>query len=282
MMTFQEMFLRLEQFWAAQGCVIMQPYDIEKGAGTMNPATFFGALGPDPWRVAYAEPSRRPTDGRYGENPIRFYRYWQYQVLLKPSPDDVVDLYLQSLEHLGIDLKANDLRFVEDEWEAPTLGAWGRGWEVWLNGLEVTQFTYFQQMGGLECRPVSAEITYGLERLCAHLQGVDHLFELRWQGPLRYGDVYRREEYEHCRYSFEEASIPLVREMFDRFEEEAKRCLEAGLCFPAYDYVLKCSHCFNLLEARRAMSVSERAAYLLRVRELAGKCARVYLEGKVR
>ncbi|MBE3590136.1 MAG: glycine--tRNA ligase subunit alpha [Firmicutes bacterium] len=276
-MNFQEMILRLHRFWGDRGCVLAQPYDVEKGAGTMNPFTFFRSLGPEPWRVAYVEPSRRPADGRYGENPNRLYRHWQYQVVLKPSPDDVLDVYVDSLRALGIDPLEHDIRFVEDNWEAPTLGAWGLGWEVWLDGMEITQFTYFQQMGGQEVRPVAAEITYGLERLAAFIQGVDDIFQVEWVDGVTYGDVFRLEEYEHSKYSFEVADVPLLRSQFEASEREAGRALEAGLILPAYDHTLRCSHLFNLLEARGAISVTQRAEYIARVRELARRCAEAWL-----
>ncbi len=274
---FQDVILRLHRFWADQGCLITEPYDVEKGAGTMNPATFFRSLGPEPWRVAYVEPSRRPADGRYGENPNRLYQHWQYQVILKPSPDDVQEVYLRSLEALGLRPEEHDIRFVEDNWESPTLGAWGLGWEVWLDGMEITQFTYFQQMGGLEVRPVAAEITYGLERLTSYIQGVDNVFDLAWAPGVTYGEVYRRAEYEHSRYSFEVADAGMLARLFDIYEEEARRALAEGLVLPGFDYVLKCSHTFNLLEARGAISVTQRAAYIARVRELARQAALGYL-----
>ncbi|MBX5475737.1 MAG: glycine--tRNA ligase subunit alpha [Clostridia bacterium] len=276
-MNFQEMILRLHRFWGDHGCVLAQPYDVEKGAGTMNPFTFFRSLGPEPWRVAYVEPSRRPADGRYGENPNRLYRHWQYQVVLKPSPDDVLDLYVESLRALGIDAREHDIRFVEDNWEAPTLGAWGLGWEVWLDGMEITQFTYFQQMGGQEVRPVAAEITYGLERLAGFIQGVDDIFQVEWVDGVTYGDVFRLEEYEHSKYSFEVADISTLQSQFDAAERESGRALEAGLVLPAYDHALRCSHLFNLLEARGAISVTQRAEYIARVRELARRCAEAWL-----
>lgn len=273
-MTFQEAILRLERFWADHGCLIWQPYDVETGAGTMNPATFFGVLGPGAWNVAYVEPSRRPADGRYGENPNRLYQHWQYQVILKPSPDNVQDLYLASLEALGIDPRHHDIRFVEDNWEAPTLAAWGLGWEVWLDGEEVTQFTYFQQVGGLDLHPVAVELTYGLERLVAHLQGKNNVFDIVWVDGTTYGDVFRQAEFEHSKYSFELADVELLVDMFRRFEAEAGRLLEAALVRPAYDYILKCSHLFNLLEARGAISITQRTDYIQRVGRLARRAAR--------
>jgi len=269
--------MNLERFWADQDCLLWQPYDVEVGAGTMNPATFLRVLGPEPWRTAYCEPARRPVDGRYGENPNRLYQHWQYQVILKPSPDDVLEVYLESLESLGIDPKLHDIRFVEDNWEAPTLGAWGLGWEVWLDGMEITQFTYFQQVGGYEVRPVSAEITYGLERIASYIQEKDSVFDIEWDNNLTYGDVFLQPEYEHSAYSFEYADVPMLVKLFGEFEREATRAIENGLVFPAYDYVLKCSHLFNVLEARRAISVTERTTYVARVRRLARKCAAKYL-----
>jgi len=277
-MHFQELILRLEKFWADQGCIIWQPYDVEKGAGTLNPATFFRVLGPEPWRVAYTEPSRRPADGRYGDNPNRLYQHWQYQVILKPSPDEVLDLYLASLKTLGIDPAQHDIRFVEDNWEHPSLNAWGLGWEVWLDGMEITQFTYFQQVGGFEVRPVAAEITYGLERIASYIQGKDNVFELTWADGVTYGELFHRAEYEHSVYSFELADVPRLRQLFETYEAEAVRALERGLLLPAYDYVLKCSHVFNLLEARRAISVTERTTFMGRMRRLARQCAAAYLE----
>ncbi|WP_334110253.1 glycine--tRNA ligase subunit alpha [Thermodesulfitimonas autotrophica] len=276
-MNFQELILTLDHFWAKQGCIIQQPYDIEKGAGTMNPATFFRVLGPEPWRVAYVEPSRRPTDGRYGENPNRLQHYYQYQVILKPSPDDVIEVYLASLRSLGIDPLQHDIRFVEDNWESPTLGAWGLGWEVWLDGMEITQFTYFQQCGGYDLHPVSAEITYGLERIAIFLQGVESVFDIVWTDGITYGDIHHQGEVEHSRYNFEVADTDFLFASFEAFEKEAQRALEAQLVLPAYDYVLKCSHTFNLLDARGAISVTERTAFIHRIRALARACARAYL-----
>jgi glycyl-tRNA synthetase alpha chain len=276
-MNFQDLILALNRFWADQNCIIQQPYDVEKGAGTMNPATFLRVLGPEPWRVAYVEPSRRPTDGRYGENPNRLQHYYQYQVILKPSPDDVVEVYLDSLAAIGINPREHDIRFVEDNWESPTLGAWGLGWEVWLDGMEITQFTYFQQCGGMDCRPVSAEITYGLERLAMFIQGKDNVFDIEWVNGLTYGDVHHRGEVEHSRYNFEEADTRMLFQLFDIYEREARRIVEKGLVLPAYDYVLKCSHTFNLLDARGAISVTERTAFIHRVRSLARACAGAYV-----
>lgn len=276
-MKFQDIILSLNQFWGEQGCIIAQPYDMEKGAGTMNPATFLRALGPEPWNVAYVEPSRRPADGRYGENPNRLQHYFQYQVIVKPSPDNVQELYLESLEHLGINPAEHDIRFVEDNWESPTLGAWGLGWEVWLDGMEVTQFTYFQQCGGIDCKPVCAEITYGLERLATFIQGKDSVFGIEWVGEITYGDIYLQNEKDYSRYNFEVADIEALRIWFDMYEREARRTVEQGLVMPAYDYVLKCSHTFNLLEARGAISVTERTGYIARVRNLARLCAQAYV-----
>ena len=281
-MDFQQMILRLNQYWAEQGCVLAMPYDVETGAGTMNPLTFFRALGPEPWRVAYVEPSRRPADGRYGENPNRLYQHWQYQVILKPSPPDVQELYLGSLEALGIRPLEHDIRFVEDNWEWPSGGAWGLGWEVWLDGMEITQFTYFQQVAGFECKPVSVELTYGLERIATYLQGVDTVFDIRWVDGVTYGEMFRLAEYEHSAYSFEHADVDMLRRWFDDAAREAARALEKGLALPGYDYVLKCSHLFNVLEARNAVSASERTALLGRVRGLARKAAEAYLAQRER
>ncbi|QBS36916.1 glycine--tRNA ligase subunit alpha [Thermaerobacter sp. FW80] len=281
-MDFQAMILRLNRYWAEQGCVLAMPYDVETGAGTMNPLTFFRALGPEPWRVAYVEPSRRPADGRYGENPNRLYQHWQYQVILKPSPPDVQELYLGSLEALGIRPEEHDIRFVEDNWEWPSGGAWGLGWEVWLDGMEITQFTYFQQVAGFECKPVSVELTYGLERIATYLQGVDTVFDIRWVDGVTYGEMFRMAEYEHSAYSFERADVDMLRRWFDDAAREAARALERGLVLPGYDYVLKCSHLFNVLEARNAVSANERTALLGRVRGLARKAAEVYLAQRER
>jgi len=275
---FQDLILTLNQFWGEQGCIITQPYDVEKGAGTMNPATFLRALGPEPWKVAYVEPSRRPTDGRYGENPNRLQHYFQYQVILKPSPDNVQDLYLQSLERIGIHSRDHDIRFVEDNWESPTLGAWGLGWEVWLDGMEVTQFTYFQQCGGIDCKPVSAELTYGLERLTMYIQNKERVYDIEWVEGVTYGDVYLQNEIDYSRYNFEAADIEALQVWFEMYEREAKKVIEKGLVLPAYDYVLKCSHTFNLLDARGAISVTERTGYIARVRVLARLCAQAYVE----
>lgn len=277
-MNFQELIITLDRFWSRQNCIILQPYDVEKGAGTMNPATFLRALGPEPWRVAYVEPSRRPTDGRYGENPNRLQHYYQYQVILKPSPDNVQELYLDSLKAIGINPDEHDIRFVEDNWESPTLGAWGLGWEVWLDGMEITQFTYFQQCGGIDCRPVCAEITYGLERLTMFIQGVDSVFDITWVDGISYRDVHHRGEVEHSHYNFELADTAMLFKLFDLYEQEALKVVEQGFVLPAYDYVLKCSHSFNLLDARSAISVTERTGFISRVRNLARACAQAYVE----
>ena len=276
-MDFQELIMKLNQYWAGHGCIILQPYDIEKGAGTMNPATFLRALGPEPWKAAYVEPSRRPTDGRYGENPNRLQHYFQYQVILKPSPANVQELYLDSLKAIGIDPLEHDIRFVEDNWESPTLGAWGLGWEVWMNGMEITQFTYFQQCGGIDCHPVSAEITYGIERLATFIQKVDSVYDIRWVGDITYGDVYHQNEVDYSHYNFTVADTDMLFTAFEMYEKEAIRTLEAGLVQPAYDYTLKCSHTFNLLDARGAISVTERTGYIGRVRNLARLCAQGYV-----
>ncbi|MGQ5710787.1 glycine--tRNA ligase subunit alpha [Desulforudis sp. 1031] len=278
MMTFQDLIMMLNRFWSDQGCLIQQPYDVEKGAGTMNPATFLRALGPEPWKVAYVEPSRRPTDGRYGENPNRLQHYYQYQVIVKPSPDNIIDLYLESLRAIGIIPEEHDVRFVEDNWESPTLGAWGLGWEVWLDGMEITQFTYFQQCGGIDCKPVSVEITYGLERLALYLQDKDSVFDIVWVPGITYGDVHHQGEVEHSHYNFELADTNMLFDLFDMYEREALRVMEKGFVLPAYDYVLKCSHTFNLLDARGAISVTERTGFIARVRALARGCARAYVK----
>ncbi|WP_082344114.1 glycine--tRNA ligase subunit alpha [Sulfobacillus thermosulfidooxidans] len=277
-MTLQDIVMALKTYWKDHGCMIAEPYDIEMGAGTMNPLTFFRALGPDPWRVAYVQPSRRPVDGRYGENPNRVYQHHQFQVLLKPAPDDVIELYLGSLEHLGLDRRQHDIRFVEDNWEAPSLGAWGLGWEVWLDGMEISQFTYFQQMGGQECRPVSAELTYGLERIVSYLVGVDEIWSIDWAPGVSYDSLFRRVEWEQASYSFEHASAPVLFQLFDLYESEAKRLLEQGLVRPGYEYLIKCSHVFNTLDALGAISVTERQAYLGRMRALARIAAQKYLD----
>ncbi len=277
-MTFQEVILALDKFWADRGCVIQQPYDLEVGAGTFNPATFLRVLGPEPWKVAYVEPSRRPTDGRYGENPNRLQHYYQYQVILKPSPPDSQELYLESLKHLGIDPLDHDVRFVEDDWESPTLGASGLGWEVWLDGMEITQFTYFQQVGGIQLHPVSVELTYGIERIAMYLQGVDSVFDLRWNDTVTYGDVHHKGEVEWSYYNFEEADVDMLFKLFDMYEAESIRMNEKGLVLPSYDYCLKCSHVFNLLDARGAISVTERTQYIARVRHLARLVAHAYVK----
>ncbi|MDX1443061.1 MAG: glycine--tRNA ligase subunit alpha [Gammaproteobacteria bacterium] len=282
--TFQQLILRLQNYWADQGCVLMQPYDMEMGAGTFHPATFLRSIGPEPWSAAYVQPSRRPTDGRYGDNPNRLQHYYQYQVVIKPSPLDIQDLYLGSLEALGIDPLVHDIRFVEDNWESPTLGAWGLGWEVWLNGMEITQFTYFQQVGGIECKPVTGEITYGLERLAMYLQGVENVYDLVWtDGPLgkvKYGDVYHQNEVEQSTYNFEYADAATFFQWFDWCETECMRLLEAGLPLPAYEMVLRASHSFNLLDARKAISVTERQRYILRVRKMAQGVAEAYFAAR--
>jgi len=277
-MYFQDIIMNLQTYWAKQGCIIYQPYDMEKGAGTFNPATFLRVLGPEPWKAAYVEPSRRPTDGRYGENPNRLQHYYQFQVILKPSPDDIQDIYLNSLKKLGINPLKHDIRFVEDDWESPTLGAWGLGWEVWLDGMEITQFTYFQQAGGRELKPVSGELTYGLERIAMHLQGVDSVFDIEWTKGIKYGNIHHRDEVEYSFYNFQEADTDMLFKLFDMYEKEAVRLLGKGLVLPAYDYCLKSSHTFNLLDARGAISVAERTRFIGRVRDIAKKCAEGYLK----
>ena len=277
-LTFQELILNLSKYWSDNNCVIQQPYDIEKGASTMNPATFLRALGPEPFNCAMVEPCRRPTDARYGENPNRLGHYFQYQVILKPSPDNAQDLYLNSLSAMGIDLNKHDVRFVEDNWESPTLGAAGVGWEVWLDGMEITQFTYFQQVGGLEVKPVVLEITYGLERIAMYLQNVDSVFDINWNENLKYGDIYLQNEIEQSKYNFEYSNPERLFKMFDLASDEANSCMEAGIVLPAYDWVLKCSHTFNLLDARGVISKDERVNYINRVRTLASKVARLYVE----
>ncbi len=276
--TFQDLILALENFWAKHGCVIQQPYDVEVGAGTSNPATFLRVLGPEPWNVAYVEPSRRPADGRYGENPNRLQHYYQYQVILKPSPDNIQELYLKSLESFGVDPLKHDIRFVEDDWESPTLGAWGLGWEVWLDGLEITQFTYFQQAGGIELRPVAGEITYGIERIAMFLQGVENVYDLRWNRSVTYGEVHHKGEVEWSIHNFEEADIPMQLRLFEEYEQESLRLVGKGLVLPAYDYCLKCSHTFNILDARGAISVTERTHFIGRVRNLARRVAEAYFK----
>ena len=282
--TFQELILALQQFWAERGCIIAQPYDMAMGAGTFHPATFLRAVGPEPWSAAYVQPCRRPTDGRYGDNPFRLQHYYQYQVVIKPSPDNIQEMYLDSLRSLGIDPLVHDIRFVEDNWESPTLGAWGLGWEVWLNGMEVTQFTYFQQVGGLECRPVTGEITYGLERIAMYLQNVEIIYDILWtDGPLgtiTYSDVYHQNEIEQSRYNFEEADVTFLFGSFDHAETECARLIELNLALPAYEQMLAASHAFNLLDARQAISVSERQRFILRVRTMARQVATAYYESR--
>jgi glycyl-tRNA synthetase alpha chain len=282
--TFQGLIFALQDYWAKQGCVILQPYDMPMGAGTFHTATFLRSIGPEPWNSAYVQPSRRPTDGRYGENPNRLQHYYQFQVVMKPSPKDIQDLYLGSLSMMGIDPLTHDIRFVEDNWESPTLGAWGLGWEVWLNGMEVTQFTYFQQVGGLDCRPVTGEITYGLERIAMYLQGVESVFDLVWthgpQGPVTYRDVFHQNEVEQSAYNFEHADVDFLFKAFDQCEKESKQLIEAGLPLPAYEQVLQASHAFNLLDARHAISVTERQRYILRVRSLARAVAQAYYDAR--
>ena len=282
--TFQGLILALQNYWAAQGCVLLQPYDMEMGAGTFHPATFLRAIGPEPWSAAYVQPSRRPTDGRYGNNPNRLQHYYQFQVVIKPSPLNIQELYLDSLRMLGLDPLVHDIRFVEDNWESPTLGAWGLGWEIWLNGMEVTQFTYFQQVGGLDCKPVTGEITYGLERIAMYLQGVESVFDLVWtDGPLgkvTYGDVFHQNEVEQSTYNFEKANVDELFKTFDLCESESKKLIDAGLPLPAYEQVLHASHAFNLLDARHAISVTERQRYILRVRELSRAVAETYYNAR--
>ncbi|MGZ0052894.1 glycine--tRNA ligase subunit alpha [Brevibacillus gelatini] len=275
-MTFQDIILTLQNFWAKQNCLIVQPYDVEKGAGTLNPMTFLRSIGPEPWNVAYVEPSRRPADGRYGENPNRLYQHHQFQVIMKPSPDNIQELYLESLRELGIEPLEHDIRFVEDNWEHPGLGAWGLGWEVWLDGMEITQFTYFQQVGGLECKPVAVELTYGLERLASYIQEKENVFELEWCNGYTYGDVFLQPEYEHSKYTFELSDTDMLFTLYNTYEAEAKRLMKERLVYPAYDYVLKCSHTFNLLDARGAISVTERTGYIARVRNLSREVAQTY------
>ncbi|MFQ3542740.1 glycine--tRNA ligase subunit alpha [Halobacillus rhizosphaerae] len=281
-MNIQNMILTLQNHWSEQGCLLMQAYDVEKGAGTMSPMTLLRSLGPEPWNVAYVEPSRRPADGRYGQNPNRLYQHHQFQVIMKPSPDHIQELYLESLKALGIDPAKHDIRFVEDNWENPTLGAAGLGWEVWLDGMEITQFTYFQQIGGLEARPVSAEITYGLERLASYIQDKENVFELEWTDGVTVGDIFMQPEVEHSVYTFEESDEEMLFQLFNTYEKEAARIMEKGLVFPAYDYVLKCSHTFNLLDAKGVISVTERTGYIGRVRNLARKIAKTYVEERER
>jgi len=280
MMNFQQIIFHLNEYWAQKGSVIVQPYDLETGAGTFNPATTLRALGPEPWNAAYVEPSRRPTDGRYGENPNRMQLFYQYQVLIKPSPKDIQDLYLESIRTMGIDFSKHDVRFVHDDWESPTLGATGLGWEVWIDGMEITQFTYFQQVGGLELDPISVELTYGLERIAMFIQGKDDVYDIMWNDTLTYGDMRKREEFEFSTYNFEAASVEMLRDHFNEFEGEAKSLVEKDLVLPAYDMVIKCSHTFNLLEARGAISVTERTGYIARVRGLAKTVAEAYVRSR--
>ena len=288
MPSFQKIILTLQEYWDAQGCALLQPIDLEVGAGTSHTATFLRALGPEPWRAAYVQPSRRPKDGRYGENPNRLQHYYQYQVVLKPSPENILDLYLGSLKALGIDPETNDIRFVEDDWENPTLGAWGLGWEVWLNGMEVTQFTYFQQVGGLDCAPITGEITYGIERLAMYLQGVENVYDLTWtqwtengaQRTLSYGYVYHQNEVEQSTYNFEHSNVPVLFTRFGEHEADAQRLLESGLALPAYEQILKAAHTFNLLDARGAISVTERAQYIGRIRNLSRAVAQAYVQSR--
>lgn len=277
-MHIQDMIFTLQKHWSEQGCIVMQAYDTEKGAGTMSPYTFLRSLGPEPWNVAYVEPSRRPADGRYGENPNRLYQHHQFQVIMKPSPDNIQELYLESLRKLGIDPKKHDIRFVEDNWENPSLGCAGLGWEVWLDGMEVTQFTYFQQVGGIECRPVAAEITYGIERLASYIQDKENVFELTWTDGVTVRDIFGQAEFEHSKYTFETSNTDMLFELFSTYEKEALAQMEEGLVYPAYDYVLKCSHAFNLLDGKGAISVTERTVYITRMRNLARRIAKTYVE----
>lgn len=277
-MNFQDMILTLQNYWSKQGCIMMQPYDVEKGAGTMNPNTFLRSLGPEPWKVCYVEPSRRPADGRYGENPNRLYQHHQFQVILKPSPDNIQELYLGSLKAIGIDPNEHDIRFVEDNWESTTVGAWGLGWEVWLDGMEITQFTYFQQVGGIECELETGEITYGLERLAMYIQEVDSVYDLKWNDEITYGDVFKHAEYENSMYAFQECDADMLFNLFDIYEQEGLKLMEKGLVVPAYDYVLKCSHTFNTLDARGAVGVSQRASFIGRVRNMARNVAAAFVK----
>jgi glycyl-tRNA synthetase alpha chain len=279
-LTFQQVILKLQEYWGAQGCALLQPYDMEVGAGTSHTATFLRALGPEPWRAAYVQPSRRPKDGRYGENPNRLHQHHQFQVVLKPSPENILDLYLGSLQALGFDLKTNDVRFVEDDWENPTLGAWGLGWEVWLNGMEITQFTYFQQVGSLDCKPITGEITYGLERMSMYLQNVESVYDLAYTREISYGDVFFQNEVEQSRYAFEESNVAKLFEQFGFFETESRRLLEARLSLPGYEMILKAAHTFNLLDARGAISVTERAGYMGRIRTLSRLVAQAYVDSR--
>jgi glycyl-tRNA synthetase alpha chain len=281
-LTFQQIILTLQQYWDKQGCALLQPYDMEVGAGTSHTATFLRSLGPEPWKAAYVQPSRRPKDGRYGDNPNRLQHYYQFQVVLKPAPTDILELYLGSLEALGFDLKKNDIRFVEDDWENPTLGAWGLGWEVWLNGMEVTQFTYFQQVGGIDCKPITGEITYGIERLAMYIQGKESIFDLEWTPGVSYGDVYHQNEVEQSTYNFEHSDVDFLLTAFSAHEKQALHLIENALALPAYEQVLKAAHTFNLLDARGAISVTERAGYIGRIRNLARGVAQSYLESRAR
>ncbi len=281
-MYFQDLILSLQNHWAKQGCIIAQPYDLEVGAGTMHPSTFLRALGPEPWNVAYVQPSRRPADGRFGENPNRLFQHHQFQVILKPAPKNVQELYLESIRGFGIDPMAHDIRFVEDDWESPTLGAWGLGWEVWCDGMEITQFTYFQQCGGFECRPVAAELTYGLERICMYLQNVENVYDIEWVKGVRYREVFHANEVEMSQYALKASNAEMLFRLFDEYEKECKRLIEMDLPLPAYDYALKCSHSFNLLDARGAISVTERANFIKRVRDNARLCAEGYLRQRER
>ena len=276
-MTFQKLLLELQNYWSKKNCILCQPYDIEKGAGTFHPATFLRCLGPEPWQVAYVEPSRRPTDGRYGDNPNRLQHYYQFQVLMKPSPDNIQDLYLDSLKYLGINPLEHDIRFVEDDWESPTLGAWGLGWEVWLDGMEITQFTYFQQAGGIDLDPISVEITYGTERIAMYIQEVENVYDIEWSKGISYGEIHHRDEVEFSKYNFEYSNFEMLIEQFNKFEKECEDSIKNELTLPAYDYCLKCSHAFNLLDSRGVIGVSERANYIGRVRNLAKLCAESYL-----
>ena len=276
-MNFQDIILELNKYWAEQGCVLQQPYDMEVGAGTFHPATLLKALGPEPWKSAYPQPSRRPTDGRYGDNPNRLQHYYQYQVVIKPSPPDVQELYLESLKRFGLDLLEHDIRFVEDDWESPTLGAWGLGWEVWLDGMEITQFTYFQQAGSIDLHPVTAEITYGLERIAMYLQGVNSVYDIKWNDEVTYGEIFHQAEIEFSTFNFEEANVKRMIDFFNTYESEALKLVEKNLILPAYDYCLKCSHTFNLLDARKAISVAERTRYIGRIRNIARKVAESYV-----
>jgi glycyl-tRNA synthetase alpha chain len=277
-MNFQNIILKLQEFWANNGCVILQPYDLEKGAGTFHPGTFLRCLGSTPWSAAYVEPCRRPTDGRYGENPNRLQHYYQFQVIIKPSIDNIQELYLESLEFLGIDTKKHDIRFVEDDWESPTLGAWGLGWEVWLDGMEITQFTYFQQAGGFDLDPITVEITYGTERIAMYLQNVNSVYDLKWSDKVSYRDIHHRTEYEFSKYNFELADVSMLKDFFNSSKKECLNLIKNNLPLPAYDYCLKCSHLFNLLDARGSISVTERARYILEIRELAKNSASLYME----